>query len=87
MYFVGVAELAVQDSRGMTPLHLAAWNGHKAIAKLLIEKGAELFVQNRVGDTHTSLLVAAKSGHEAIVKLLQLGVSVVHHMASYVPDR
>ena len=34
------ADLNTKDSEGGTPLHHAAWNGHKEVAELLIEKGA-----------------------------------------------
>ena len=34
-----------------TPLHYAAANGHKEIAELLIEKGADLNAKNVVGMT------------------------------------
>jgi ankyrin repeat protein len=38
-----VDELESKDSRyGQTPLVLAAKNGHEAVVKLLVEKGAEL---------------------------------------------
>jgi ankyrin repeat protein len=54
---------------GQTPLWVAAKNGHEAVVKLLVEKGAELdFKDKRHGQT--PLQVAAKNGHEAIVKLL-----------------
>jgi ankyrin repeat protein len=59
----------MQDSTGMTPLHWASWNGHEAIAKLLVEKGAQLSVHDDDGDT--PLLCAAENGHQAIVKLLE----------------
>jgi ankyrin repeat protein len=47
---------------------LAACNGHEAIVKLLIEKGAEPSVQNSRG--MTPLHWAAWNGHEAIAKVL-----------------
>jgi ankyrin repeat protein len=53
----------------MMPLHCAALNGHQAIAKLLLEKGADLSLHNNEGDT--PLLCAAKQGHEALVKLFK----------------
>ena len=58
-----------RDSRGWTPLSYAAENGHEAVVKLLLEKGAELETK----DLHygrTPLLYAARNGHEAVVKLL-----------------
>ncbi|HTY48262.1 MAG TPA: ankyrin repeat domain-containing protein, partial [Steroidobacteraceae bacterium] len=45
-----------------------ARSGHEAVAKLLLEKGAELETKDVYG--RTPLLYAAKSGHEAVAKLL-----------------
>jgi ankyrin repeat protein len=36
------AKLESKDKNGRTPLSLAATNGHEAVLKLLLEKGAEL---------------------------------------------
>ena len=35
------ADVESKSNIGQTPLLLAAWNGHKAVVKLLLEKGAE----------------------------------------------
>jgi ankyrin repeat protein len=53
----------------LTPLHLAANNGHVEIAKLLLEAD---FNANAVtaGSLDTPLHLAAKAGHEAIVRCL-----------------
>jgi len=56
------------NSYGGTPLLLAAQNSHKAVVKLLLEKGTELESKPRIG--RTSLSWAAGNGHEAVVKLL-----------------
>ncbi|KAH7115580.1 hypothetical protein EDB81DRAFT_953062 [Dactylonectria macrodidyma] len=47
----------------------AAENGHEAIVKLLLEKGADVESKGKGG--WTPLLLAAGNGYEAIVKLLQ----------------
>ena len=57
----------------MTPslklaLSFATENGHKAVVKLLFEKGADLDSEDRQGQTPLSL--ATEKGHEAVVKLL-----------------
>jgi ankyrin repeat protein len=49
-------------------LPLAAENGHKAVVKLLLEKGAELDSEDRRDQIPLSL--AAENEHEAVVKLL-----------------
>ena len=46
----------------------AARNGHEAVVKLLLEKGAELETKNT--DGRTPLSYAARNGHEAVVELL-----------------
>jgi ankyrin repeat protein len=43
-------------------------NGHEAVVKLLLEKGAELETKDKSGQTPLSL--AAENGREAVVKLL-----------------
>ena len=49
------ADLNTKDSEDGTPLHHAAWNGHKEVAELLIEKGA---VVNALGVNGTPLDMA-----------------------------
>ncbi|KAL8391898.1 hypothetical protein RB595_002193 [Gaeumannomyces hyphopodioides] len=49
-------------------LHLAAENGHEAVAKLLVEAGVNKEARNRYGET--PLHVAAENGHEAVARLL-----------------
>ena len=39
------------DEHGLTPLHVAAIEGHKAILKLLIAKGAEVNAKDKRGRT------------------------------------
>ncbi|KAI8716277.1 HET domain-containing protein [Fusarium sp. LHS14.1] len=53
---------------GQTPLQWATTNGHKAIAKRLLEKGAT--IEAKDSDRNTPLLLAAYNGHEAVARLL-----------------
>jgi ankyrin repeat protein len=50
------------------PLLRAAQEGHEAVVKLLLERGAQVEVTDRYG--RTPLLWAIEKGHEAVVKLL-----------------
>jgi ankyrin repeat protein len=58
-----------KDTYGRTPLLWAAANGHEAVVKLLVEKGAELECKDK-NYGQTPLSWAAANGHEAVVKLL-----------------
>ena len=42
---------AIDDDRGMTPLHYATGNGHKEIVVLLITEGADVNTKNSAGVT------------------------------------
>ena len=57
-----------QDSRGRTSLMYAAGHGHFEMAKLLLDKGADVNAQG--GDYGNALQAASEKGHKAIVKLL-----------------
>ena len=50
-------------------MHIAAGEGHKEIAELLIEKGADVNAKNE--RSWTPLHIAARSGHEEIADLLR----------------
>jgi ankyrin repeat protein len=62
----------LQELRGETPLHLAAYYGHVAVAELLINHGAEPRMGNK--DRKTPLELARREGHRDIVRLLQAHV-------------
>ena len=56
----------------MTPLHIAAHNGHVTIAKMLLDNGGEISAKRQYldRDAITSLHLAAENGHIDTVKLL-----------------
>jgi ankyrin repeat protein len=58
----------IKDTWGRTPLSCGAENGHEAVVKQVLDKGAELESKDR--DGRTPLRWAAAYGHEAVVKLL-----------------
>ena len=60
--------LDVKDGKGRTPLSWTAEQGHEAVLKLLLEKGAKRESRDKNG--RTPLLLAAEKGHEAVLKLL-----------------
>ena len=62
------ADVNVQDTDGLTPLHFAAENGQLQVAKLLIESGA--LVDAKYINGLTPLHRAALHGHTEILKLL-----------------
>lgn len=52
----------------MTPLHISAYNGHDAVAKLLLEAGVDPNGHTDRGET--PLHRAAPWGHSGMIKLL-----------------
>jgi len=57
-----------KDHEGRTPLHAAAWQGHKNVAELLLANHAEVNLEGNHG--RTPLQLAAHQGHKEMVELL-----------------
>lgn len=63
-FFVGESKA----NFGWTPLHLASYFGHKNVAEVLLNHGADVDIQNEEGDT--PIHKASYTGREDIVVLL-----------------
>ncbi|KAH7215370.1 ankyrin repeat-containing domain protein [Fusarium oxysporum] len=59
-----------KDSDGRTPLLLDAAHRHKAVVRLLLDRGAHTEVADKI-EGRTPLSYAVDNGHEAVVRLLQ----------------
>ncbi|KAJ3109576.1 Ankyrin repeat and death domain-containing protein 1A [Phlyctochytrium bullatum] len=59
-----------KDSRGWTPLHLAAQSNHHEVVKVLLRAGADPFLVTEQGESEISLHLACKEGHEKVVEIL-----------------
>lgn len=65
--------LAIQETGSMTALQWAAWNGHESLARLVLEKGADINFQYPRQDNWTpatALHLAVEAGNEGIVRFL-----------------
>ena len=67
-YITAGTDVNTKDEDGRTALHLAAYNGHTEIAKLLLANNADVNVMDAVGQT--PLNIAAGNGDTELVELL-----------------
>ena len=70
---VGAGGAAIVDqpgSDGLTPLHVACYQGSLACVKLLVNSGAR--TDRKGPDGRTALALAEKHGHQALVRYLRL---------------
>ena len=70
------ADVNKLDKAGISPLAEAAECGHTALAKLLIEAGADLEVAG-TQDGMTALLLASQAGYDEFVQLLIAGKAAI----------
>ena len=73
-------QINVQDEQGFTPLHLASGKGHTEIVEFLLNHGADIESEIRVGETPLMLAAwYAKDGkYETIKALLEHGAKANH---------
>ena len=65
------ADLEAKDNSGGTPLHIAARNGFKAIAEILLKNKSDVNARNdQANRRDTPLHLAVNAGHKAMVELL-----------------
>ena len=59
----------MKDKGGDTPLHKAAFRGHREIAELLLANGADVTAKDNTGRIPAD--EAARRGHDDIIALLR----------------
>lgn len=75
----GNAEVNARDENSCTPLHLAAFHGHAAVCRRLLEKEADFGKRDVRGET--ALHHAALNGHSTCIQLLlQQKPDLVDHL-------
>jgi len=63
------ADVNAKDEYGNTPLHFAAWHGHREVIEVLIDKGAN--VNSKAGNGLTPLELAVVAAQKDIPALLR----------------
>ena len=58
------------DEYGITPIHAAAFQQNASIVRLLIEKGADLYLETATGHGEKPAHIAARLGHTAVLEAL-----------------
>lgn len=64
----GMFNINCTDSMGRTALHIASYEGHVGIVRLLTELGADTAIRDNEGCT--ALTLAAKAGHDTVINVV-----------------
>ena len=62
-------DLNCKDTEGTTPLHASVWSGHRRIAEMILEKGADIDLTESL-QGNTALHIAAQTKQFDIAALL-----------------
>lgn len=65
-----------RDTLGMTPLHFAAWHGHRAVAEVLLASGADMEARTCWGVTPLAVAAGEGNSPEVVQLLLSRGAEV-----------
>lgn len=70
--------IEARDKDGSTPLHCAVWKGHQAAVEFMVERGADVNVQNQNDHWGTTPLHAAAHANQAAIAemLIERGADV-----------
>lgn len=66
------ADINIQDNDGNTPLHIVSINNYMNCAQLLLERGADLFIVNKKGETVVQCALNSLNYNNDLVRLLKL---------------
>ena len=64
------ADIAAEDRKHQTALHIAVEEKHNAVVQMLLEKGADVTAKTGGADMQTALYCAAARGNKVLARLL-----------------
>lgn len=73
----------MHDHDGFTPLHFTAEQGNIEVAKVLLERGAEVDAVNQFGNTALSIAVFNSEGNGELIALLRSAGADPRHVNNF----